>query len=170
MHIAWLLNFNLLLPHFEPHIAGVRSVIELALSSSYERPPHITFISSIGTTARWPFPERAVPEVALNSPEFCIPQGYSYAKYVSEQIIQHAVAQRPSLRAAIIRCGQLSGALATGTWQKTEYIPRLLRSAHTLGMIPTDVVVRLHPSNSNRHLAADYRLSGRPLAPCRRRC
>lgn len=141
VHIAWLLNFNLLLPHFEPHVAGVRSVLELALASSLERPPHITFVSSIGTTARWPFPERAVPEVALNSPAFCIPQGYSYAKYVSEQVIQHAVAQCPSLRAAVIRCGQLSGALATGAWQKSEYIPRLLRSVHALGMVPTDVSV-----------------------------
>ncbi|KAI1787647.1 male sterility protein-domain-containing protein [Ganoderma leucocontextum] len=139
VHIAWLLNFNLLLPQFEGHVAGARSVVELALSSSHERPPHITFISSIGSAARWPFLNRAVPEAALNSPEFCIPQGYSYAKYVSEQVFQNAVAQRPSLRAAIIRCGQLSGTLATGAWQKSEYIPRLLRSAHELGMVPTGV-------------------------------
>ncbi|PIL30035.1 transporter [Ganoderma sinense ZZ0214-1] len=138
VHIAWLLNFDLPLSHFEPHVAGVRAVLELALSSLYSRPPYITFVSSIGTTARWPFPERPVPKVALNSPEFCIPQGYSYAKYVSEQVIQHAVAQRPTLCAAVIRCGQLSGALATGAWQRSEYIPRLLRSAHKLGMVPTD--------------------------------
>ncbi|KAM5536364.1 hypothetical protein V8D89_009962 [Ganoderma adspersum] len=155
VHVAWLLNFNPLLPHFEPHVAGVRSVLELALASSLECPPHVTFVSSIGTTARWPFPERAVPEVALNSPAFCIPQGYSYAKYVAEQVIQHAVAQRPSLRAAIIRCGQLSGALTTGAWQKGEYVPRLLRSAHALRMVPTDVAdVRWLPIN----VAADILL------------
>ncbi|KAM5530718.1 hypothetical protein V8D89_015611 [Ganoderma adspersum] len=143
VHIAWLLNFNLLLLHFEPHIAGVRSVLALALASSCERPPHITFVSSIGTTARCPFSECAVPE------------GYSYPKSVSEQVIQHAVAQRPSLRAPIVRCGQLSGALATGAWQKSEYVPRLLRSAHALGMIPTDVAdVRWLPAD----VAADILL------------
>ncbi|TBU46726.1 male sterility protein-domain-containing protein [Dichomitus squalens] len=137
VHNAWLLNFNLLLHHFEPHVAGTRSIIELALSSSYQCPPHITFISSIGATARWPFRKRPIPEAALNSPEFCIPQGYSYAKYVSEQVIQSAVAHRPCLRAAIIRCSQLSGSLATGAWQKSEYVPRLLRSVDALGMVPT---------------------------------
>ncbi|RDX45075.1 hypothetical protein OH76DRAFT_1028834 [Lentinus brumalis] len=140
VHNAWLLNFNLFLPSFEPHVAGVRAVLDLALSSPFCQPPHVSFISSIGAVGRWPF-DRPVPEAPLNSPEFAIPQGYSYSKYVSEQILQTAVAQRPILRAAVIRCGQLSGALATGAWAKSEYVPRLLRSADALGMVPTG----LHP-------------------------
>ena len=144
VHNAWLLNFNLFLPSFEPHVAGVRAVVDLALSSPFSQPPLVSFISSIGAVARWPF-DRPVPEAPLNSPEFAIPQGYSYSKYVSEQILQSAVAQRPALRAAVMRCGQLSGALATGAWAKSEYIPRLLQSADALGMVPTGLHVRLLP-------------------------
>ena len=145
MHNAWLLNFNLFLPSFEPHIAGVRAVLDLALSSTLAEPPHVAFVSSIGAVGRWPFADRPVPEAALNSPEFCIPQGYSYSKYVSEQILQRAVALRPALRATVVRCGQLSGALTTGAWARSEYIPRLLRSAVEVGMVPTGLKVRPPP-------------------------
>lgn len=136
MHNAWLLNFHLFLPSFEPHVAGLRAILDLALSSSFARPPQLAFVSSIGAVARWPFPS-AVPEAALNSPEFALPQGYSHSKYVAEQILQRALSLRPALRAAVIRCGQLSGTVTTGAWAKSEYIPRLLRSAHALGLVPT---------------------------------
>ncbi|KAI0757749.1 male sterility protein-domain-containing protein [Daedaleopsis nitida] len=136
VHNAWLLNFNLFLPSFEPHVAGLRALLDLALSSSLARPPQVAFISSIGAVARWPF-SSAAPEAALNSPEFSLPQGYSYSKYVSEQILQRAVWLRSTLRATVIRCGQLSGTVTTGAWAKSEYIPRLLRSADELGIVPT---------------------------------
>ncbi|KAI0752413.1 male sterility protein-domain-containing protein [Daedaleopsis nitida] len=136
VHNAWLLNFSLFLPSFEAHIAGLRALLDLALSSALARPPQVAFVSSIGAVARWPF-SSAVPEAALNSPEFALPQGYSYSKYVSEQIVQHAISLRPILRATVIRCGQLSGSVVTGAWAKSEYIPRLLRSANELGIVPT---------------------------------
>lgn len=147
VHIAWLINFNLFVPFFEPHVAGVRSLIDFALSSPLERPPHVTFISSISTVGRWPFAS-PVPEAPLNSPEFSIPQGYSYSKYISEQILQSALAQRPGLRVAVVRCGQLSGTLTTGAWARSEYIPRLMRSADALGMVPAGIApVRWLPVN-----------------------
>jgi thioester reductase-like protein len=41
-------------------------------------------------------------------PAACLDQGYVHAKYIAEKIIERAVAQRPSFRAAIIRSGQIS--------------------------------------------------------------
>ncbi|KAI0321919.1 hypothetical protein OF83DRAFT_1080638 [Amylostereum chailletii] len=137
VHNAWLLNFNLFLPSFEPHVAGTRSIIDLALSSTYASPPHLSFISSIGVAGQWPFADRLVPEAPLDSAEFCLPQGYAHAKYVAEQIMQSAVEQRPELRATVIRSGQLSGTTTTGSWAKTEYIPRMMKGASKMGIIPT---------------------------------
>ena len=144
VHNAWLLNFNLFLSSFEQHIAGVRALLDLALASPYATPPHVAFVSSIGAVARWPFAERPVPEVALNSPEFSLPQGYAYSKYVAEQILQRVGALRPTLRITVVRCGQLSGVHGTGAWARSEYAPRLLRSANALGMIPTGIKVCSH--------------------------
>ena len=143
MHNAWLLNFNLFLSSFEPHIAGVRAVLDLALASPHGTPPHVTFVSSIGAVARWPFGDRPVPEAMLDAPEFSLPQGYAYSKYAAEQILQRAAALRPTLRIAVVRCGQVAGTLTTGAWARSEYIPRLLRSADALGMVPIDIKARL---------------------------
>jgi thioester reductase-like protein len=92
--------------------------------------------------AHWPGPGPA-PEAALASPRHCFPQGYSHAKYAAEQIVAHAVARRPSLRAAIVRCGQIAGALRTGAWPRSEYVPRLILSSQELGIVPDGLVVRL---------------------------
>ncbi|TFY76549.1 hypothetical protein EWM64_g7463, partial [Hericium alpestre] len=45
VHIAWLLNFNLILPSFKPHLAGLHNLIALALASHRAAPPHFTFVS-----------------------------------------------------------------------------------------------------------------------------
>ena len=46
--IAWRVDFNLSLPSFEVDLKGVRNFIELALSSPYDIPPKINFVSSVG--------------------------------------------------------------------------------------------------------------------------
>ncbi|KAI0035747.1 male sterility protein-domain-containing protein [Vararia minispora EC-137] len=136
VHNAWLVNSHFMLSSFEPHVAGVRSIIDLALHSCLPTPPHITFISSIGVVAHWPFPELPAPEGPVDSPQYGFGQGYAHAKYVGEHIIRCAVGMRPSLRATIVRCGQIAGALGTGAWPRSEYIPRLFRASQELGMVP----------------------------------
>lgn len=140
MHNAWLLHLGLHLPSFHVHLAGVRHMIELSLSSTRAFPPHITFISSIAATGLWPYPG-PVPEASLENPDFAWPQGYAHAKYVSEKIVETAVKQRPELRASIVRSGQISGALATGSWSRREYIPNIIRLSMKHGVVPYDLTV-----------------------------
>ena len=153
VHNAWLLNFNLFLSSFEPHVAGTRAVIDLALMSTLRTPPHVTFISSVGVAACWPHTDRLVPEAPLDTTKYCLHQGYAHAKYVAEQIIQRAVEDRPELRATVVRSGQLAGALTTGSWASTEYIPRLIRGAAMMGLVPTGPLVSVSGLVRNHRLS-----------------
>jgi thioester reductase-like protein len=47
IHIAWPVNFNISVASFEPHIRGLRHLIEFA-SAAEKRVP-VVFVSSIGT-------------------------------------------------------------------------------------------------------------------------
>ncbi len=47
-HTAWRVNFKLALASFETELAGLRNLIEVALSSPYTVPPKLQFVSSIG--------------------------------------------------------------------------------------------------------------------------
>ncbi|KAJ6492940.1 acetyl-CoA synthetase-like protein [Mycena vitilis] len=145
VHCAWLLNFNLILPSFTSHVHGVRNLVALALASTLPSPPLLAFLSSIAVVGRW---KGSPPEAALESPAACFAQGYAHSKYVAEKIIERAVAQRPGLKAAIIRSGQISGAEGTGAWSPTEHIPILLRSCIDFGLVPGDLpTVRWLPVN-----------------------
>lgn len=50
--IAWPVDFNLTLKSFEKSLFGVRSLVNFALSSPFENPPQILFVSSIGVFRR----------------------------------------------------------------------------------------------------------------------
>ena len=147
VHVAWIIDSNRILSSFQTHIAGVRHLIDLALSSKHVLPPHFTFLSSIAVVGHWPAAQ-SIPEKSLDSPAFCYHQGYSYAKYICEKILETAVAQRPGFRASIVRSGQIAGALDTGAWSRKEYIPSLMQGSVQLGMVPKDLRVRIicsHP-------------------------
>ncbi|KAF8797717.1 acetyl-CoA synthetase-like protein [Phlegmacium glaucopus] len=138
VHIAWTIDSKRILSSFQTHIAGVRHLIDLALSSKHVLLPHLTFLSSIAVVGHWPA-EQLILEKSLNSPDFCYHQGYSYAKYISEKIIEAAVAQRPGFRASIVRSGQIAGALDTGAWPRNEYMPSLMQGSVYLRMVPKDL-------------------------------
>ncbi|KAA1477168.1 hypothetical protein DENSPDRAFT_786302 [Dentipellis sp. KUC8613] len=147
VHIAWLLNFNLILHSLRGHIAGVRNLVDLALTSPHQTPPHLTFVSSVAVVAHWPGPEPA-PEASVEHVDLCLNQGYSYSKFVAEKIVETAVKARPELRATIVRSGQLAGAEGTGAWSRTEFIPILMKSSLLLGVVPEDLPnVRWLPVN-----------------------
>ncbi|KAF8526258.1 male sterility protein-domain-containing protein [Hysterangium stoloniferum] len=148
IHAAWHVSFNLGLDSFERvHIAGVRHLIELALSSPQEKPPRLVFLSSIGAVVHYKGPSQPqtigdhleqvlVPESPLDDPSIILEHGYSQSKYISERIICNAV--HVGLRATISRVGQLSGHTVSGAWAKNEYIPIMLRSILALGLAPND--------------------------------
>jgi len=149
IHAAWEVNFGLPLETFEKvHIAGVRNLIDLALSSRHISPPIFTFVSSVGAAVLYEGEtleptvgdrdgQILVPEIPIDNPAICMSQGYSQSKYVCERIIVEAVKARTSLRAMISRVGQLSGDTYSGTWARNEYLPILYRSILTIGLAPS---------------------------------
>ncbi|EGN94747.1 hypothetical protein SERLA73DRAFT_187804, partial [Serpula lacrymans var. lacrymans S7.3] len=137
IHVAWHLNFNLTLESFKrEHVAGVRHLIDLALSSTRLIPPQYIFISSIGAVSH--FSESlSVPEREFKDHSLPGNQGYAEAKYVAERIIDEAC-HRSGLNATVIRAGQLSGSTVNGFWTPSEYIPILFTSSHKLNLVPNE--------------------------------
>ena len=119
---AWPVNFNWDIESFEPHIAGIRHLVDFSHKSAKET--QIFFISSIGSTLQWrssdPVPEDVVRDlsVAKNS-------GYGASKLVSELVLD-AAAAKSGIRASICRVGQVAGPVTRGKkgeWNKQEWLP-----------------------------------------------
>ncbi|KAF8524893.1 male sterility protein-domain-containing protein [Hysterangium stoloniferum] len=160
IHSAWLLNFTVGLDAYvETHIAGVRNIIDLALSSPQKISPRLIFLStlaaaieykgaskvpSIGEPHRYIVPESPVDDPSMASRTL----GYGQSKYVSERIIVNAIEH--GLRATISRVGQLGGMSTTGYWSRQEYGAILMKLVLRLGMFPTDFPVTFidHPETS----------------------
>lgn len=117
------MDFNLNLESFEPHIAGVRNLIDLSIQSP--KSPPILFTSSISTLDNWAskYPDDKVPESAFD--DFSIPpaMGYGESKYVVEQLLEKA-GKSSGVSAAICRVGQLAGPVVKGgIWNKQDWLP-----------------------------------------------
>ena len=87
------------------HIAGVRHLIDLALSSPREWSPHFVFLSTISTVAKHtgadPVPEHPIIDESLAA------FGYGLSKLVGERIVE-AASEKAGLNASIVRIGQIS--------------------------------------------------------------
>ena len=129
----WQVDFNLNISSFEPHIAGVRTLIDL--SSSATKQPPILFTSSIATLGNWEskHPGESVPEHSFD--DFSIPsaQGYAESKYVAERLLEKA-SEVSGVSAAICRVGQLGGPVMKklGMWNKQEWLPSVSLSSRYL--------------------------------------
>lgn len=87
------------------HVAGVRHLIDLALSSPRDICPRLTFLSSVAAVSRYCEAEK-VPEVPLADPS--LPKtGYGFSKFVGERIVANAV-EAAGLNGTVIRIGQIS--------------------------------------------------------------
>lgn len=66
--------------------------------------------------------------------EIAVGSGYSESKWVSEKILE-AAKNKTSLKPVIVRVGQLSGG-ENGSWNESEWLPSMIRSAPHLGCLP----------------------------------
>ena len=73
------------LASFEPHVHGVRNLVDMALASSHTIPPQILFTSSISTMLNWEH-DRRIPEESFDDPSFAVGGGYGESKWVSERV------------------------------------------------------------------------------------
>lgn len=142
IHNAWNVNFNQNLASFEDvHIRGVKNLAAFSLSSP--RQPHIFFVSSISSVGNWGHARgyhEAVPEAPLDTYSYnvALPLGYAESKHVSERILTSAAANE-GLQASILRVGQVAGPVSPdsgGVWNLTEWMPALIKSSKTLGLLP----------------------------------
>ena len=149
------------LASFEPCIAALRCMIDMALSSTLPCPSRLLFTSSVsvvhrksdsrcssdgkrteqcfaGTVEYEPVPEKDVDlSAALGS-------GYSESKWVSEQLLALASRETP-LHTISLRCGQIAGS-RNGAWNVQEWVPSLIKSSIHLGCLPLLPEVRIVPS------------------------
>ncbi|THH29826.1 hypothetical protein EUX98_g4377 [Antrodiella citrinella] len=133
IHNAWPVDFNLTLQSFERSLQGVRGLTDFALSSPFEIPPQILFVSSIGIFRQ---PESFSPrkEEPVLDPAVVVGTGYAESKWVAEQILA-AASERTGLRTVSVRIGQLCGD-RNGHWNEKEWFPSIVKSALYVKCLP----------------------------------
>ncbi|KAL7278804.1 hypothetical protein ACG7TL_007815 [Trametes sanguinea] len=134
LHNAWRVDFNVMLPSYEPLIAGARNLIDFALGSPLPGGPSLLFVSSVASMTNYSS-DVPVPEVLDLGPELALGTGYGESKWVTEQIF-HRAAQDTGAKATVVRVGQLCGDTRVGGWSTTEWVPAIVRVSKLLGCIP----------------------------------
>ena len=122
IHNQWPVDFNLSLDSFQPHIHGVRRLIDFSATSLHH--PPIFFTSSISTTGNWSslYPNELIPEQVIGDMRVPFAIGYGESKYISENLL--AAAGSKGISAAVCRVGQLGGPVEKGgMWNKQEWLP-----------------------------------------------
>ena len=136
------MNFNHPLDHFlETQIPGIRSVIDLSLSTYRARLPRIVFLSSVSAVSNYAGPEDTIPEATFDDPSVSLNQGYGQGKYLAERMLVKASTEA-GVPVTIVRAGQLSGSTISGVWNVDEHIPVLLQSCLALKTVPSTLPVR----------------------------
>ncbi|GAW10245.1 pre-mRNA-splicing factor ATP-dependent RNA helicase PRP43 [Lentinula edodes] len=132
MHNAWRLDFNLSLASFEAHVKGSRVLMDLGRSSRHSYSIRFLFTSSIASTQSWdaqslgPYPEEVVMDA-----KYAVGGGYGESKYVTERILA-----KSGLQATSFRIGQVTGGAPNGAWAITDWVPIIVKSSLSLGVLP----------------------------------
>lgn len=138
IHNAWPVNFNQPLSSFEPQLIGLRQLLKLVESSSNHTEFH--FISSISTILGQIMSPDSIIFEELQRSSSALEQGYAESKAVAESLCG-IFSKRTRSSIAIHRIGQLGGPSTTmaGMWNPRDWFPRLVRSSHTMKMIPNSL-------------------------------
>ncbi|KAI1773294.1 acetyl-CoA synthetase-like protein [Hypoxylon cercidicola] len=133
VHLAWPVNFNIHLPSFELHLAGLNNLLALSLSVHHSEPARLYFASSVSAAENTPAPA-LIPEAPIEDFSQATRMGYAQSKLVGEYMVLNAA--RIGARAYVIRTGQVVGDKENGHWNEAEFIPSLIRSALSLKALP----------------------------------
>ena len=132
IHNAWSVDFNIPLSSYRPQLQGVVNLVKFAASAS--RQPSLLYISSISAVSNLKGQE--VPEAIVNDHSAPASTGYGASKYVTEHLLSQA-AERLSIKTQIARVGQIAGpVLGPGQWNRSEWLPSLIRSSVIVRAIP----------------------------------
>lgn len=136
IHTAWPVNINQSLASFEPHIVGVRRLLNFVESSDRKWRPQFHFVSSISVGAR-----KHEYSVGRNSDILwgysVVPQGYAESKFIAERLCEIS-SKRDGTKIVIHRVGQLGGPSnpSAGMWNTRDWFPALVRSSLTMQKLP----------------------------------
>ena len=135
IHCAWSVNFNKRLSSFELDcIAGARHLMLLCLSAHAELPASFNFCSSVSTVVNTP--GDVVTEALPPRLECAQGMGYAQSKLVTENMVARA-ASSTTMKARVLRVGQIVADTNHGIWNDTEAIPLMMQAATTFGALPT---------------------------------
>ncbi|KAM0142805.1 hypothetical protein ACHAO1_001043 [Botrytis cinerea] len=136
IHNQWQVDFNLSLASFEPHIRGVRNLIDFAAQSKNNA--IVSFISSIGVTQgkNW---EKSVPELIIDDWNAAA-MGYGSSKLISEVLLAEAN-KVGGVRTQILRVGQVSGPVRKekGRWNIQEWFPTIVSTSQYMKAVPETI-------------------------------
>lgn len=136
IHNAWPVDFNRSIASFEPHLRGVRHLIDFAAAATKRIP--ITFVSSVSTVEQWP-ESGLIPEQPLSDFTHASQMGYGQSKLAASLILD-AAATVSLMPRNIVRVGQVAGPRAEqGQWNPREWLPSLIRSSLFLGLLPSEL-------------------------------
>lgn len=133
LHLAWPVNFSIRLQSFEPHLAGLRTLLTLSLDVYRSEPAHFFFASSISTAENTP-PPALIADAPVDDFSHALDMGYAQSKLVGEHMVLNAA--RSGARSYVLRIGQIVGDLQSGLWNDNEYVPSMIRSALSMKALP----------------------------------
>ena len=133
LHLAWPVNFSIHLQSFEPHLAGLRTLLALSLDVYRSEPARLFFASSISTAENTP-PPALIADAPVDDLSHALDMGYAQSKLVGEHMVLNA--SRSGARSYVLRIGQIVGDLQSGFWNDTEYVPLMIRSALSMNALP----------------------------------
>ena len=132
-HLAWPVNFSIRLQSFEPHLAGLRTLLRLSIDVYRSEPARLFFASSISTAENTP-PPALIADAPIENFSHALDMGYAQSKLVGEHMVLDAA--RSGARSYVLRIGQIVGDLQSGIWNDNEYVPSMIRSALSLNALP----------------------------------
>ncbi|RDW86636.1 NRPS-like enzyme [Aspergillus mulundensis] len=135
IHCQWPVTFNLPLALFEPQIAGIANLVQMAYDSPQDA--RIIFLSSIATIQGWD-QGTPVPEAPLNSLQYA-QGGYGQSKMLASKLLGQATTTS-GVPCAVCRVGQVGGPInADGKWPERDWFPTLLRASEIMGVLPKSI-------------------------------
>lgn len=150
IHAAWPMNYLLPLRSFHPQFAFLRNLLELATNGPGDGATRFLFISSIAAVARIGLESGGspIPEAPVSPGSAACGVGYADGKLVCEKMVEQAAQDYAGqLEVVSVRCGQMTGARASGAWNEKEQIPMLLKTGQSMGSLPilSGVSIDTHP-------------------------
>ncbi|KAK7416594.1 hypothetical protein QQX98_005065 [Neonectria punicea] len=136
IHTQRQVDFNLAVGSFEPHIRGVRNLVDFAAEASAR--PRIFFTSSVSVGTNFPSARGLVSEEPIRDLAIAGP-GYGESKLIAETVLLEA-AENTGVHVTICRVGQIAGPVRQGheggEWNRKEWFPSIIDASVYLSKVP----------------------------------